>query len=251
MVVLFLGAATILIGLVLIFILRPVFDRKLSDQKGVQAGGLLREKQTRMVLVAGAGLLPIILAGIYLQVGSVNLIGNTLTQVESDPPLGPGERDPEAQAELIEGMVAGLAARLEQNPNDLEGWRMLARSQIVLERLDKAENSYRRLLAINDQEFQDWRALADVQVALSEETFPTHAEFLETLTQIDQRWSNHPYVLYYRGGAKRARLDYEGALADWRALLVSIPETQPARVSLLELIRETEIQQKSAKSVPE
>ena len=35
---------------------------------------------------------------------------------------------------MIEGMVEGLAARLQDNPNDLEGWMRLARSYNVLNR---------------------------------------------------------------------------------------------------------------------
>ena len=34
----------------------------------------------------------------------------------------------EDRQEMIEGMVAGLAAKLEENPNDLQGWIRLARS---------------------------------------------------------------------------------------------------------------------------
>ena len=40
--------------------------------------------------------------------------------------------------EMIQGMVDRLAARLEQNPNDVEGWRRLSRAYIVLHQRDKA-----------------------------------------------------------------------------------------------------------------
>jgi cytochrome c-type biogenesis protein CcmH len=33
---------------------------------------------------------------------------------------------------MVNGMVAGLAERLRQNPNDLDGWLMLARSRAVM-----------------------------------------------------------------------------------------------------------------------
>jgi len=47
--------------------------------------------------------------------------------VEDARNLGAEERN-----ELIESMVAGLAAKLEDNPNDLPGWRRLIRSYMVL-----------------------------------------------------------------------------------------------------------------------
>ncbi len=39
---------------------------------------------------------------------------------------------PEARAQMIEGMVAGLAARLDVDPNDAEGWIKLIRARMVL-----------------------------------------------------------------------------------------------------------------------
>ena len=46
--------------------------------------------------------------------------------------------DPEDQADMIEQMVAGLAERLQENPQDTEGWLRLARSYEVLERPEQA-----------------------------------------------------------------------------------------------------------------
>jgi cytochrome c-type biogenesis protein CcmH len=43
-----------------------------------------------------------------------------------------------------QGMVSSLARRLEQNPNDLEGWIMLGRSYSVLEQYELAERAYQR-----------------------------------------------------------------------------------------------------------
>lgn len=73
-----------------------------------------------------------------------------------DAPRGPNREDMEAaanmtpaeQEEMIRGMVGGLAARLEDNPDDLRGWRMLARSYGVLGERDKAAEAYGRVLAL-------------------------------------------------------------------------------------------------------
>ena len=39
---------------------------------------------------------------------------------------------PEQQAQMIEGMVAGLAAKLEADPDDMEGWARLIRARAVM-----------------------------------------------------------------------------------------------------------------------
>ena len=48
---------------------------------------------------------------------------------------------PEERAQQIEGMVASLAAKLEADPNDRDGWLRLVRSQIVLRKFDQAAKS--------------------------------------------------------------------------------------------------------------
>ena len=49
-----------------------------------------------------------------------------------------GEMSAKERTEMIEGMVAGLAARLEQQPADPDGWVRLVRAYLVLERRDDA-----------------------------------------------------------------------------------------------------------------
>ena len=50
------------------------------------------------------------------------------------------------QAAMIEGMVAGLAERLESEPDDVEGWLRLIRSYVVLGRTDDAAAAARAAL---------------------------------------------------------------------------------------------------------
>jgi cytochrome c-type biogenesis protein CcmH len=46
---------------------------------------------------------------------------------------------PEDRKAMIEGMVASLAAKLEADPADAEGWARLIRSYMVLDRPDEAK----------------------------------------------------------------------------------------------------------------
>ena len=54
------------------------------------------------------------------------------------------EMSPEDQKEMIAGMVDGLAARLEDEPQDLRGWLMLIRSYRILERENDAKAAQER-----------------------------------------------------------------------------------------------------------
>ena len=55
---------------------------------------------------------------------------------------------PEAQQQMIRGMVTRLADRLKQNPDDLEGWRRLARAYEVLGEAAKAKEANARVEAL-------------------------------------------------------------------------------------------------------
>jgi cytochrome c-type biogenesis protein CcmH len=55
---------------------------------------------------------------------------------------------PEERAEMIGGMIEGLAVRLEENPRDFEGWLRLIRAYAVIKKLDKAETTLASALAI-------------------------------------------------------------------------------------------------------
>src|SRR3546814_21119289 len=51
---------------------------------------------------------------------------------------------PEERQAMIEGMVRGLAARLEKNPEDFAGWMRLGRAYLVLERPTEARDAFAR-----------------------------------------------------------------------------------------------------------
>ena len=53
----------------------------------------------------------------------------------------------EDQASMIAGMVAGLAAKLEENPDNPDGWIMLVRSYAVIGEMEKARTAYDKALA--------------------------------------------------------------------------------------------------------
>jgi cytochrome c-type biogenesis protein CcmH len=59
--------------------------------------------------------------------GAVTTPGPTPDQVEAASDMTPEQRQ-----EMIKGMVEGLAAKLKDNPNDVDGWLQLIRSRQVL-----------------------------------------------------------------------------------------------------------------------
>src|SRR5579863_8733633 len=59
---------------------------------------------------------------------------------------------PEQRENAIRGMVAGLAAKLERNPDDVTGWTRLGRSYLVLGEAGKAADAYAKAMALAPQD---------------------------------------------------------------------------------------------------
>ena len=75
------------------------------------------------------------------------------TRPASEPERGPSQKDvkaaqqlsPEDRMAFIRSMVDGLAQRLQDNPNDLAGWKRLARAYQVLGESEKARAAKTRI----------------------------------------------------------------------------------------------------------
>jgi len=83
------------------------------------------------------------------------------------PSRGPTEEDMVAASdlsqserdEMIAGMVAGLAARLETQPNDPDGWVMLVRSYATLGQREKARDAARQANAVFENDLRVKQAI--------------------------------------------------------------------------------------------
>jgi cytochrome c-type biogenesis protein CcmH len=107
--------------------------------------------------------------------GGAPTAGQSTAQPQPRPsqaaPRGPSAEDVAAagkmtdadRAQMIRGMVDGLAKRLEANPDDVQGWQRLVQSFVVLGERDRAIAALgeaRRKLAGNAQALSDLTALA-------------------------------------------------------------------------------------------
>ncbi len=130
---------------------------------------------------------------------------------------------PDEQQAMIRSMVAGLAARLEESPDDLEGWRMLARSYGVLEERAKAAEAYGRVAALSpdDPEAQLGYAAALIEAAGAGDPAPPDAvAILEEVIAADPQ---NPDALYYLGDAAHRQRNASSAALYWQRLLVQLP----------------------------
>ena len=116
----------------------PAADAAKASEPGTQRTGNFERAWRRRATAIGLGLcIPALAAGIYASLGTPGLPGRPFAEIER----------PAARTEALgalSGPVEQLAARLEGEPDNLEGWLLLGRSYVVLQRYPEAADALRR-----------------------------------------------------------------------------------------------------------
>lgn len=123
-----------------------------------------------------------------------------------------------AQRQMIDGMVAKLETHLHAEPADAEGWAMLGRSYVVLQRFADAAKAYARANALTvEQPHADWLVAAGASLGMASDGHdlkPGRALFEQALTLEP----GNAEALWYGGLAALQSGDYGAAYAEWLKL---------------------------------
>ena len=127
------------------------------------------------------------------------------------------------QQAMIRNMVAGLATRMEANPNDLDGWLRLGRAYGVLNETAKAADAYRHAAALKPGDAAILQQAAQALLANQPSTAPVSADALDVLRQIEALTPGQPAVLWYLGLAAAQTGKPADARGYWGRLLADLP----------------------------
>jgi cytochrome c-type biogenesis protein CcmH len=155
----------------------------------------------------------------------------TAAQMRAAEAMSPAERQ-----EMIRGMVEGLAARLEQQPEDIEGWRMLGRSWAVLGDAAKSAEAYRQVASRLPGDVTAQVDYAEALLAQQSMDQPPSAQVVTQLQHILELDGDNPVALFHLGRAAAARGDTNAAARHWQRLLAQIPADAPVRTELERLL---------------
>jgi len=136
---------------------------------------------------------------------------------QAGPPPAPlGGESPENIA-MIQGMVAGLAARLEQNPDDFDGWMMLGRSYTVLNQPEQSAAAYKKASALRPTEVAPRLQHATVLMSGVDPNAqtPLPAELTAVVNEILAIEPQQPEALYLAGLGRAKVGDAQGARSFW------------------------------------
>lgn len=177
----------------------------------------VERRSHRWSAVAVAVIIPVAAGALYWQIGTPDALSPSVAAHASDPPT----------AQQIDAMIAQVKQRLEKEPNNVEGWAILARTHYTLGNFQEAASAYAKLSTLmpNDADM-----LADYADALAMSQGRSFAgkpmELVQLALQIDPtQWK----ALAMSGSEAFDRKDYRAAIDYWQRLQDSAPADSPLR----------------------
>jgi cytochrome c-type biogenesis protein CcmH len=181
--------------------------RALEDLREDDVAPTLRAPRRTMIAVGIT--VPLAAVVLYAFLGNVDAL------------MGGARGEPKVTQAEVEQMVAGLAAKLEQNPADYKGWVMLARSYKVMGRTADAEKAFERAGPLVDTDPQLLADYADVVVTNANGNFAGKPQqLIDKALKLDP---NAPMALWLGGTAAFSKGDKDEAIRLWERLAKQIP----------------------------
>ena len=173
-------------------------------------------------------LIPALALGLYWRLGKPELIdvsSNAATQSAGNHGNNAGS---------IEEMVGSLEEKLKNQPEDAEGWYMLARSYMSLKRYPDAVKAMEKVVALKDDNANILMQYADALAMTNNGKVTGKPEkvILQALT-IDP---NHPEALWLAGIAAEEQQQHEKAIAHWEKALAQMQDNEESKQLLNQAI---------------
>jgi len=209
--------------------------RLLEDTAGVSkkktAATTVNGRNTAYLLGLG---IPFIAVIFYLKVGEPKLIENP--GAVSSPPAATASGPMERSQEQIEANVEKLAKKLESNPNDAEGWLMLARSYSSMEKFGEAAGAYAKATELTPKNADLWAEYAFATAMASGKSL--QGKPLELINHALQIEPENAKALQLAGTAAFEVKDYKKAIDYWQRVLKKVPPESDVGKAITDRINE-------------
>lgn len=193
---------------------RHELERRVAEEVQPAPTAVANGAYQRWPAVVVGLLVPILSISVYLTIGSPAGL-NPMQQAAAN------EESHEITPEQIEGMVAALAQRLQNDPDNAEGWSMLARSYNAIGRFAQAGDAYARLIKLVPNDAGLLADYADTLAMAQNRSLQGEPEkLIERALVVDPK---NIKALALSGSAAFERKDYAQAAARWEKILAVVP----------------------------
>ena len=187
--------------------------RLLEDTSAQDDPVAKQEKPALWTAVLVAVALPLSAVGMYMWVGEPDALN----------PMAVQSNDKVDPTQLLQ-MAESLAQKLNDKPDNLQGWVMLGRTYRTLEKFDVSVKAYDRALRMSDD---DDLKLERVEVLAMKAQGNFEGEPWQVIREILQRDPQHYGALLMAGSASYAHAQYADALKFWQQARKSLEADNP------------------------
>ena len=216
----------------------------------------LSPAERNLVVVGVAGIVILGSVGLYASSGSPTLPstsaqptplaqlertqeGSALAAATTSPQTSETLQPGSAQQRVlgsVDEMMDRLVSRLNKNPKDLEGWRMLGWSYFHTDRFAEAATAYARARELSPNNAELTSAYGEALVKAADDHLTDQAKALfEKALQLDPKDGR---ARFFMGLAKEQAGDGVSALNDWIAVLNETESNEPWFAKLRERVTE-------------
>lgn len=208
--------------------------RVLEDARRETIAGVQDTRRPRLAIGVGVAV-SVAVIGVYFLLGSPQVLDpGKQEQIAGQAGQGGHALSPQQ----IVSMVERLSERLQDNPNDGQGWQMLARSYGVLGRYAESAAAYARAVSLLPPDAQMLSDFADTLAMMQGRRLQGEPEKLvRQALQVDPR---NVKALALSGTIAFERKDYAAAIGEWRKILAVVPAESNVATSIQASIADAE-----------
>lgn len=174
-------------------------------------------------------LIPALALGIYTRLGKPELIGLSASPMaQTDGNHGSDD------VGSIEDMITALKEKLKSNPEDAEGWYMLARSYMSQKQYPEAVEAMEKVVALKNDNANILMQYADALAMTNNGRVSGEPE--KIIHQALELEPNHPEALWLAGIAAEEKNLHEKAIGHWEKALGQMQDDPESKQLLNEAI---------------
>ena len=146
----------------------------------------------------------------------------------------PASRISPQNIDMIQGMVNGLAKRLESDPDDYDGWMMLGRSYTVLDNVDGALKAYEKAMALKPADVNPKLQFASLIIAGTDldASGPLPEPLTEAMADVLKIIPGQPDALFITGLTRAKSGKAAEARQFWERAQDELPDGAPLKNEL-------------------
>jgi len=202
---------------------RELEARAIEESREIRGTAPPPSQSTAWTAAIIAGAIPIAALLLYVVLGN----HEAFAPIAAERAKGAAEH--EVTPQEVEAMAAKLAARLEKEPDNVDGWVMLARTYYALNRHADAARAFDRAIAIIPANAD---LLADYADSLGAAEGGLRGKSLELIERALKADPTHWKALALAGTAAFNNKDYKGAVTYWERMKATVPPGSPIAGSI-------------------